>query len=56
MAPAIAHINRIGTATPPHEVHDAFLRFVLASLDAKPRRLFERMAARAGIERRVTIH
>ena len=49
---AIAHINRIGTATPPYEVHDAFLRFVLRTLAPKPRRLFERMVARAGIERR----
>ena len=52
MAPAIAHINRIGTATPPHEVHDAFLRFVRAARAATPRRGVGRWGARAAIERR----
>ena len=50
---AIAHINRIGTAVPPHDVHDAFVRFVSRQLDGhKIRPLFERMVQRAGIERR----
>ncbi len=50
---AVAHINRIGTAVPPHEVHDAFVRYVSGQLDGhKIRPLFERMVARAGIERR----
>ena len=53
MACATAHINRIGTAVPPHNVHDAFLRFVSGSLDdPKRRRIFDRMTARAGIARR----
>jgi predicted naringenin-chalcone synthase len=48
-----AHINAIGTAVPPHEVHDAFAAFVRATLDdRKQRRLFDRMAERSGIERR----
>jgi len=50
---AMAHINAIGTANPPHEVHDAFVRFVAKTIaDPKARRLFERMVQRAGIERR----
>ncbi|GGB99724.1 chalcone synthase [Novosphingobium endophyticum] len=48
-----AHINAIGTAVPPHQVHDAFLGFVRQMVD-DPRklRLFDRMASLSGIERR----
>lgn len=50
---AVAHVNAIGTACPPFEVHDAFVNFVTATLhDPKARRLFERMVGRSGIERR----
>ncbi|WP_313439057.1 type III polyketide synthase [Novosphingobium sp.] len=50
---AIAHVNAIGTAVPPHQVHDAFVGFVRASLsDPAHARLFDRMVTRAGIERR----
>lgn len=50
---AVAHINRIGTANPPFEVHDAFVRFVSSTLaDERTRRLFERMATRSGIAQR----
>lgn len=53
MTSTIARINRIGTANPPFEVHDAFVRFVASELpDDRTRHLFERMAARSGIERR----
>lgn len=53
MTAATAHINRIGTANPPHKVHDAFVRFVAASLpEDKTRRLFGRMVERSGIEQR----
>ncbi|MCE7796556.1 type III polyketide synthase [Sphingobium sufflavum] len=49
----VAHINAIGTANPPFEVHEAFVDFVTATLpDPKARRLFERMVGRAAIERR----
>ena len=44
-----AHINRIGTAVPPHDVHQAFLDFAGMLLPAAGRRLFGRMAERAGI-------
>ncbi|MBA2934329.1 type III polyketide synthase [Sphingomonas sp. CGMCC 1.13654] len=50
---AVAHINRIGTALPPHQVHDAFVGYVAGTIaDEKHRKVFERMVARAGIERR----
>ncbi len=53
MKGAIAHINRIGVANPPFEVHDAFVRYVSGELpDPRSRRLFERMVARSGIARR----
>ena len=48
-----AHINRIGTATPPHDVHDAFVVFARTLLtDDRTRSLFDRMAERAGIAHR----
>jgi len=50
---ARAHINRIGTATPPHDVHAAFLELIDQSLgDPRERRLFGKMAERAAIEHR----
>ncbi|MDG2002418.1 MAG: type III polyketide synthase [Novosphingobium sp.] len=47
-----AHINAIGTAVPPHQVHDAFMGYADGWLDTRSRKLFERMAGRAGIEQR----
>lgn len=48
-----AHINAIGTAVPPHQVHEAFVAFVRDHIaEPKHRKLFERMVARSGIERR----
>lgn len=50
---AVAHVNRIATAVPAHQVHDAFVRFVTGRIaDARYRHIFERMVGRAGIERR----
>ena len=51
---AHAHINRIATAVPDHEVHEYFLRFATKSLEAQPRQqaLFAKMSQRAGIENR----
>ena len=49
----MAFLNRIGTAVPPHQVHDKFVAFAPRFLpDARERRLFERMAERSGIARR----
>jgi predicted naringenin-chalcone synthase len=48
-----AHINRIGTAVPDHDVHDTFIRFTDQILPERRSRLaFERMVQRAGIEHR----
>src|SRR5579859_5381354 len=49
-----AFINRIATANPPHDVHDAFLRFGRSMLKGDNRRaaLFGRMAERSGISHR----
>src|SRR6185369_2691468 len=49
-----AFINRIATANPPHDVHDAFLGFGRAMLRGDKRRqaLFGRMAERSGISHR----
>jgi len=47
------HINRIGTAIPPHDVHRAFIAFARSLLtDPRARALFGRMAERSGIEHR----
>jgi predicted naringenin-chalcone synthase len=48
-----AHINRIGTAVPPNDVHDAFVRFVGGMInDRRGELLFKRMVGRAGIDHR----
>ena len=49
-----AFINRIATANPPHDVHDAFLGFGRLMLREDKRRLalFNRMAERSGIAHR----
>jgi alpha-pyrone synthase len=49
-----AFINRIATSVPPHDVHEAFLRFGKGMLKGDNRRaaLFQRMADRCGIEHR----
>lgn len=56
MSPAIAHINRIGTAVPDHEVHGLFVGWAESRL-ADPRMLglFKRMAKRSGITHRWSV-
>ena len=50
---AVAHINRIATAVPPHDVHDAFVTLARTLLpDERSRTVFERMAERSGIAHR----
>ena len=50
---ATAHINRIGTAVPPNDVHQAFIDFAETLLpDRRTRALFMRMADRSGIKHR----
>jgi predicted naringenin-chalcone synthase len=48
-----AHINRIGIAVPPHDIHEGFLahaRHMLGNLDRS--RLFDRAVRRSGISHR----
>ncbi|WP_122468934.1 type III polyketide synthase [Brevundimonas lutea] len=50
------HLNRISTATPPHDVHEAFVAFAthkLASTRSLP--LFRRLASRSQIDHRWSV-
>jgi len=48
-----AYVNRIGTAVPPHDVHQKFLEYALSTIsDERKKKLFERMLKRAQIEHR----
>src|ERR1017187_7255571 len=48
-----AHINRIATATPQHDVHNAFIDFAANFLaEGTVRKLFRRMARLSAIEHR----
>lgn len=48
-----AHINRIGTAVPPFDIHGKFVGFAQRLLDGeRERRLFRRMTERCQIDRR----
>ena len=48
-----AHINRIATAVPPHDVHKGFISFASTLLaEGTPRNLFRRMSRMSGIEHR----
>lgn len=52
-SPATAHINAIGTAVPPHDVHAAFHGLVDHMLtDRRSRAIYDRMAKRSAIESR----
>jgi predicted naringenin-chalcone synthase len=49
----IAFINRIATAVPPYDIHEAFRDYARSRLrDNRQTSLFQRMADRAGIEHR----
>ncbi|HVG03411.1 MAG TPA: type III polyketide synthase [Burkholderiaceae bacterium] len=49
----VAHINRIGTAVPEHDIHVDFVNLARTLLtDTKTRTVFDRMAERAGISHR----
>lgn len=50
---AVAHINRIGTAVPPNDVHEAFVAFVQGYLPERREQLiFKRMVGRSDIAHR----
>ena len=52
-ASAVAHINRIGTALPPNDVHEAFVDFVGTLItDRREQVIFRRLVGRSAIEHR----
>ena len=53
---AIAHINRISTAVPPHDIHERFVEFVSTHLlEGGTGEAFARMARRSGIAHRYSV-
>ncbi len=53
---SIAHINRISTAHPAHDVHEPFLEFMGNAMpEGRPRQIFQRMARRSGIGHRYSV-
>ena len=56
MTTTTAHINRIGTALPPYDVHASFVAFAHKMLDTdKSEKVFGRMAQRSGIVHRYSV-
>lgn len=54
--PSTTYINRIGTALPAHDSHQAFIHWAERQIGcARSRALFQRMAARSGIEHRWSV-
>jgi predicted naringenin-chalcone synthase len=52
----LAIIQAIGTASPDHDIHEAFVDWAQSQVeDPRRRRLFERMAERSGIDHRYSI-
>ena len=53
---AVAYLNALGAAVPRHEVHAKFIAYAPRLLGSvRDRRLFARMAERAGIDRRYSV-
>jgi predicted naringenin-chalcone synthase len=52
----VAHINRIATAIPPHDVHASFVAFMHKALNTgKSEKVFDRMVQRSGIAHRYSV-
>jgi alpha-pyrone synthase len=52
----VAHIHAIGTAVPPHDVHEAFVAWATPKLSSpREQALFRRMSARSGIDHRWSV-
>jgi predicted naringenin-chalcone synthase len=52
----VAHINAIGIASPPHDIHEKFIDYVSACLpEPREEAVFRRMAGRSGIARRPSV-
>ncbi|KQR83633.1 type III polyketide synthase [Sphingomonas sp. Leaf343] len=54
-AAVTAHVNAIGTAAPPHDIHDAFIAWAQSRVAGDEARLFARMARRSGIGHRWSV-
>lgn len=52
---AVPHLHAIGTAVPAHDIHPAFVAWASERVAPARRRLFDRMAARAGIDHRWSV-
>ncbi|MBB4152570.1 putative naringenin-chalcone synthase [Sphingomonas jinjuensis] len=48
-------LNSVATATPTNDIHALFVDWASAQIETRQRPLFERMAARSGIERRWSV-
>ncbi|MDB5702906.1 MAG: hypothetical protein JWN66_22 [Sphingomonas bacterium] len=56
MPDVAAYLNAIGIAVPDHDIHHAFIAWAQGRIaDARPAKLFARMAARSGIEHRWSV-
>jgi predicted naringenin-chalcone synthase len=55
MTDMTAHLNAIGTAVPPHDIHAAFIAWARKRLPERERKLFDRMTTRAGIGHRWSV-
>ncbi|WP_443027655.1 type III polyketide synthase [Sphingomonas sp. RIT328] len=53
--PVVAYLNAIGTAVPPHDVHQHFIDWANTRVTPEARGLFRRMTARAGISHRWSV-
>ena len=51
----IAHLNAIGTATPDHDIHHAFVDWAAPRLAPRERKVFARMVERAEIDHRWSV-
>lgn len=50
-----AYLNAIGTAVPPHDIHQSFISWANARMEPRAQRIFTRMATRAGIAHRWSV-
>jgi predicted naringenin-chalcone synthase len=51
-----AYLNRVATAVPPHDIHNAFVRFAYTLLtDPRERAVFERLVVKAQIHHRQAV-
>ena len=50
-----AYLHAIGTAVPGHDVHTAFIDWARGQVEPRSAKLFDRMAARAGIRHRWSV-